>query len=30
MHVLLTIFDCAEVDQGGDMLGKGWDGTKRV
>ena len=30
MHVLLTIFDCAEVDQGGEMLGRGREGSERA
>jgi len=30
MHVLLTIFYCAEVDQGGEMLGRGGEGSERV
>jgi len=30
MHVLLTIFDYAEVDQGGEMLGRGREGSKRA
>jgi len=29
MHVLLTIFDCAEVDQGGEMLRSGREGSER-
>ena len=30
MHVLLLDFCCAGVDQGGEMLGKGWEGSERV
>jgi len=30
MHVRSLFFDCAGVDQGGEMLGRGREGSERV
>jgi len=30
MHMLSLYFDCVGVDQGGEMLGRGWEGSERV